>query len=111
MSAASDEMAERIRMALGARPDIVEKRIVGGIGFMLNGNLMAGTAEKGKLMVRVDPARTADILGRPGARQMQMAGRPMEGYIIVEDEGTRKATDFVAWLKEAEAFVGSLPAK
>lgn len=111
MPNASEAMAERIRMALGPRPDIVEKRIIGGIGFMLNGNLMAGTAEQGKLMVRIDPARATDILGRPGVRQMQMAGRPMEGYIIVEPEGTAEVTEFVAWLKEAEAFVASLPAK
>lgn len=107
----TEAMAGRIRMALGPRADIVEKRIIGGIGFMLDGNLMVGTAAKGKLMVRIDPAETDAVLKRPGAHQMDMGKRPMEGYVLVDDDAIAAATDFAAWLKAAERYVRTLPAK
>ena len=111
MSAASDAMAERIRVALGPRPDIVEKKMFGGIGFMLAGHMMAGVSAKGALMIRVDPDQIDAVLGRPGARQMHMGERVMKGFITVDDDAVADATDFVAWLNDAESFVRTLPAK
>ena len=66
MSSASDAMADRIRMALGPRPDIEEKRMFGGIGFMLDGNMMVGVSAKGALMVRVNPDEIDAVLAQPG---------------------------------------------
>jgi TfoX/Sxy family transcriptional regulator of competence genes len=108
---ASDAMAERIRMALGPRPDIVEKRIIGGIGFMLDGHLMVGTAAKGRLMVRIDPNEAAAVVKRPGVRPMQMGGRPMDGYITIEDDAILEHAAFLDWLHHAETYVRTLPAK
>lgn len=111
MSSASDAMADRIRMALGPRPDIEEKRMFGGIGFMLDGNMMVGVSAKGALMVRVNPDEIDAVLAQPGARQMQMGEQVMNGFITVDDDAIADATDFVAWLNDAERFVRTLPAK
>ncbi len=111
MSAASDAMAERIRMALGPRPDIEEKKMFGGVGFMLAGNMMVGVSAKGALMVRVDPDEIDTTLARPGAKQMRMGERVMKGFITVDEDAIAEATDFVAWLNDAERFVRTLPAK
>ena len=111
MSSASDAMADRIRMALGPRPDIEEERMFGGIGFMLDGNMMVGVSAKGALMVRVNPDEIDAVLAQPGARQMQMGEQVMKGFITVDDDAIADATDFVAWLNDAERFVRTLPAK
>ncbi len=111
MSAASDAMAERIRLALGPRTDIEEKKMFGGVGFMLNDNMMVGVSSKGALMVRVDPDQMHAVLARPGAKEMHMGERVMKGFVTVDDDAIVRATDFVAWLNDAERFVRTLPAK
>jgi TfoX/Sxy family transcriptional regulator of competence genes len=111
MSNASDAMTERVRMALGPRPDIEEKKMFGGVGFMLDGNMMAGVSAKGALMVRVDPDQIETVLAQPGARQMLMGKRVMKGFITVDEEAITEATELVAWLNDAERFVRTLPAK
>ena len=86
MSAASDAMGDRLRPLLP--PGLVEKKMFGGIGFMLHGNMTIGTTAKGELLVRIDPARQAEALAMPGAHQMRMGARPMTGFVAVEASGT-----------------------
>jgi TfoX/Sxy family transcriptional regulator of competence genes len=111
MSAASDALAARIRSALGPRPDIEEKKMFGGIGFMLGGNMMIGVSAKGALMVRADPDGIDDILALPGAAQMQMGERVMKGFITVADDAIADPTVLSGWIARAEAYVRTLPAK
>src|SRR5215472_14516678 len=86
-----------------------EVRMFGGLCFMLNGNMVAGTSKRG-LMVRVGKEREPDALARPGAKRMEMTGRPMEGYIFVDPPPSddRSLQD---WLALAVAFVKTLPPK
>jgi TfoX/Sxy family transcriptional regulator of competence genes len=81
----------------------------GGIGFMLNGNMIAAVSKRG-LLVRVGKDRHRDALARPGARPMQMRGQTMEGYVYV-DPAALKGRALQAWLELAKAFVLTLPPK
>lgn len=112
MSAASDAMGDRLRPLLAASaPGLVEKKMFGGIGFMLRGNMAIGTTAKGELLVRIDPARQADALARPGACQMHMGPRPMTGFIAVDATGTPDDAALTGWIAYAMAFTETLPPK
>ena len=107
--ALDEDLAERMRVALAGRGALREVRMFGGLCFMLNGNMVAGTSKRG-LLVRVGKDQEARALARPGAKPMQMTGRPMEGYVFVDplpsdDQSLRD------WLDLAVAFVKTLPPK
>ena len=111
MSAASDAMGDRLRPLLTAIPGLVEKKMFGGIGFMLRGNMAIGTTAKGHLLVRIDPAKQAEALARPGAYQMHMGERPMTGFIAVDEEGTPDDDALREWIAYAMKFAETLPPK
>ena len=77
------DLAARVRAALVGAGTVREVKMFGGIGFMLNGNLIAGASQRG-LLVRVGKDRHAEALGQPGARPMVMRGRALEGYVYVD---------------------------
>ena len=110
MTAASDEMVNRLRPLL-ARQALAEKKMFGGLGFMLNGNMVIGTTAKGALLVRVDPARQAEALKRPGAYQMHMGPRVMTGFIAVDPKALPDADAIKAWIDYASKYVKTLPPK
>jgi TfoX/Sxy family transcriptional regulator of competence genes len=106
--AADQDLAASVRAALGAGT-VREFKMFGGIGFMLNGNLIAAASRRG-LLVRVGKDRQSDALARPGARPMVMRGRTMDGYIYVDPPAlTDRALQ--AWLQLARSFVQTLPPK
>jgi TfoX/Sxy family transcriptional regulator of competence genes len=88
-----------------------EKKMFGGLGFMLNGNMLIGTTAKGALLVRVDPAKQAEALARPGASQMHMGPRAMSGFIAVDPAALPDAAAIKAWIAYATTYVKTLPAK
>ncbi|HEY1431191.1 MAG TPA: TfoX/Sxy family protein [Stellaceae bacterium] len=107
--AVDEDLAERMRAALAGTGAVREVRMFGGLCFMLNGNMLAGTSKRG-LLVRVGQDQQSVALARPGAKRMEMTGRPMEGYISVDppppdDQALRD------WLALAVAFVNTLPPK
>jgi TfoX/Sxy family transcriptional regulator of competence genes len=110
MSAASDAMGDRIRPLL-ANLEVVEKKMFGGIGFMLNGNMLIGTTAKGALLARVDPAKMAEALKRPGAEEMHMGAKPMTGFLAVREDALPDAASIKAWINYCLAYVKTLPAK
>ena len=107
--ALDEDLGERVRVALAGTGTVREVRMFGGLCFMLNGNMVAGTSKRG-LMVRVGKDQQPSALARPGAKRMEMTGRPMEGYVFVDPPPTddRSLQD---WLALAVAFVTTLPAK
>jgi TfoX/Sxy family transcriptional regulator of competence genes len=108
---AYDEMLGlRIRAALGVQPGLVEKKMFGGIGFLLNGNMACGV-HRDNLIVRVGPENHAAALARPHTRPFDMTGRPMAGWIMVEPEGCATEPALMAWLEEGLDFARSLPEK
>jgi TfoX/Sxy family transcriptional regulator of competence genes len=102
------DLVERIRAALEPLKP-AEQRMFGGVCFMLDGNMVAGTL-KGELLVRVGKEANEAALKRPHARQMEMS-RPAPGYVLVSGEGTKRDKDLKAWLDLAVAYVSTLPAK
>jgi len=108
-SAATDlELAGAVRSALTGVKAISEVKMFGGIGFMLNGNLLVGASKRG-LLVRVGKERQSQALAQPGARQMEMRGRLMDGYVYVDPPIAPNTVS--GWVDLARAFVGTLPPK
>ena len=107
--AVDEDLAERMRAALAGTGAIREVKMFGGLCFMLNGNMVAGTSKRG-LLVRVGKEQHVDALTRPGAKRMEMTGRPMEGYIFV-DPPPPDDRSLQEWLALAVAFVNTLPPK
>ncbi len=102
------DLVARVRAML-ADPDLSERKMFGGICFMLNGNMVAGTL-RGELLVRVGKEGNDDALARPHTHPMEM-GRPAPGFVMVTAEGTRRDRDLKAWLDIATAHVATLPPK
>lgn len=111
MSEASEELASRIRSVLGLRPDIVEKRMMGGVAFMLDGNMLVGPLKDGTLLARVGKENYEAALKRPDAGPMTFTGRLMSGFVEVNDEGIETDEALADWVAYAEAFVKTLPPK
>jgi TfoX/Sxy family transcriptional regulator of competence genes len=103
------KLADRIRSELGEVP-IVEKKMFGGVGFLLNGNLACGV-NKNDLIVRVDPEKHVALLKKPHVHPFDMTGRPMKGWLVVEAEGVKTDKQLSRWLKEGVAFASTLPEK
>lgn len=104
-----EELAASVRAALAGSGAIREVKMFGGIGFMLNGNMVAGASKRG-LLVRVGKDRQEEALKRTGTRPMVMRGRTMDGYVYVDPPGLDdKAVK--AQIKLAVAYVSTLPPK
>jgi TfoX/Sxy family transcriptional regulator of competence genes len=110
MSAASDAMGDRIRPLLAGH-EVVEKKMFGGIGFMFNGNMLIGTTARGDLLARVDPAKMAEALNRPGAEAMHMGAKAMTGFLAVRPDALPDAASIRGWIDYCLAYVKTLPAK
>jgi TfoX/Sxy family transcriptional regulator of competence genes len=107
----SEELAERIRRGLARRKGIEEKKMFGGIGFLLNGNLLAGV-RKDSLLVRLDPAQSEEALKEAHVSEFKITGRgTMKGWVVVSLEGVQNDDQLKGWIERAVKFVGKLPAK
>lgn len=102
-------LAERMRSVLLARAGVVEKKMFGGYCWMLHGNMLCGV-EVGRFMFRVGAAQEADALSRPGARPMDITGKPMKGFVWV-DAAMATGASLDTWIDFAARYVGSLPPK
>ena len=103
-----DALADRLRAALPAK-GLSEQRMFGGIGFMLNGNMLVGTSKRG-LLVRVGKERHDAALARPGARPMEMRGRTIAGYLFVDPAGLDDLA-LKSWIDLALVHARGLPPK
>ncbi len=103
-------LAQRVREQLEARTDMEEKKMFGGVGFLLSGNIACGV-HKEKLIVRVGPDSYEDALGEKHAGVFDITGRPMKGWITVEPKGYESDDDLVAWVEKGVTFASTLPAK
>ena len=109
MTAESDTMGDRLRPLIPK--GLVEKKMFGGLGFMLNGNMLIGTTAKGALLVRVDPEKMDEALERPGAYAMHRGPKVMTGFIAVEPDTLPDAKAIDVWIAYAQSYVKTLPAK
>ena len=106
----SESLAVLIRSALARKKGIAEKKMFGGVGFLLNGNMLVGVW-KDSLIVRVGPDSYEDALLEPHVKEFDITGRPMKGWIMVESEGVEDDDRLKEWIQRAAKYVGKLPGK
>lgn len=99
----NDKIANRIREHLINQPDIDEKEMFGGIAFMINGKMCVGVV-KDDLMCRIDPDKNDEVLEKPGCRPMDFTGRPMKGWIFIDEHGMKNKKDLDYWIGLALEF-------
>jgi hypothetical protein len=105
-----EHLAARMRTILVAQPGLIEKKMFGGLAFMLHGHMCCGVVRDG-MMVRVGPAQYASALSKPHARELDFTGRPMTGMVLVAPEGLEKDEELATWLQRGVQFVETLPPK
>jgi TfoX/Sxy family transcriptional regulator of competence genes len=104
-------LAQRVRDLLDGQPDVTERRMFGGIGFMVGGNMCCGVIRE-ELIVRLDPDRAEELLAsESGARPFDFTGRPMRGWLYIAPASVAEDADLREWVGRAEDFASSLPAK
>jgi TfoX/Sxy family transcriptional regulator of competence genes len=106
----NEALAERIRQALVRRRKIEEKKMFGGIGFLLNGNMLVGVWNA-SLIVRLGPDEGDEALKEPHVKEFDITGRPMKGWVLVGPQGVADEEQLDGWIRRAVKFVGKLPAK
>lgn len=106
----SKSLAARIRHELGARRGIAEKKMFGGVGFLLDGNMLVGIWHN-SLIARLGPEQGALALEEPHVKPFDITGRAMNGWVMVEPEGIENDGQLCDWIERAIEFVGTLPAK
>jgi TfoX/Sxy family transcriptional regulator of competence genes len=105
-----ETLAERIREQLAERGDVTEKKMFGGLAFLIGGNMAVAASGQGGLMVRCDPAATEDHVV-DGADPMIMRGRPMNGWLRVSDQGIADVAALAHWVQVGTKAAASLPTK
>ena len=103
------KLAERIRSQLDGVP-FVEKKMFGGVGFLLNGNMACGV-NKDNLIVRINPEKQGALLKKPHTKPFDLTGKPMKGWLLVEADGVKTDKQLSAWVREGIEFALTLPPK
>ncbi len=106
-----EDLADRIRELMAGEADVTEMRMFGGLAFLVGGNMSVAASGQGGLMVRVDPAQTAALVGEPHAGPFEMRGRAMRGWLRVDAEGVRTKRQLEPWVRRGVAYARSLPPK
>ena len=106
-----EDLANRIRALLGGEDAITEKRMFGGLGFLLHGNMAVAASHTGGLLARIDPADSEEAIARPHADRMEMRGRSMDGWVRVAAEGVSGDRELRAWVAQSLAYARTLAPK
>jgi len=105
----NEKLAERIRAQLG-KVLFVEKKMFGGVGFLVHGNMAVGVYKE-DMIVRVDPEKHAKLLKKAHTKVFNMTGKPMKGWLMVETNGVKTSAQINSWIKEGLEFALALPPK
>jgi TfoX/Sxy family transcriptional regulator of competence genes len=106
-----EDLADRIRGLLGSEPDLTERKMFGGLAFLIGGNMAVAASGQGGMLVRVDPAESDTLVARTNARLMEMRGRQMQGWLRVDPEDVRTRRQLAKWVELGSTYARSLPAK
>ena len=104
-------LADRIRELIAGESGLTEKKMFGGLAFLIGGNMAVAASGQGGLLVRVDPAQSDMLVATTGARLMEMRGRSMQGWLRVDPEDLRTKRQLAKWVQIGASYAGSLPAK
>ena len=106
-----EDLANRIRELMAGERAVTEKKMFGGLAFLIGGNMSVAASGQGGLLVRVDPDETDALVAKPHARRFEMRGRSMDGWLRVDPEGVRTKRLLEPWVKRGVAYARSLPPK
>jgi TfoX/Sxy family transcriptional regulator of competence genes len=101
-----EKLADRVRKVLASTRSVTEKKMFGGLCFLIKGNMVCGV-ERNKLMLRVGPDQYEAVLAKKHARPMDFTGRPLKGFVYVSSEGYQTAASLKKWIETAVKFAGS----
>jgi hypothetical protein len=104
-------LADRLRELLARERGVSEKKMFGGLAFLVGGNMCVSASGQGGLLARIDPATTDAALARPHVSLMVMGGRSMDGWVRVAPEGVKTTRQLSAWVTRSLAFAKTLPPK
>lgn len=111
LMAYDEELAERIRDLLQGAPGLSEKRMFGGLAFLVNGNMAVAASGQGGLLLRVDPAESDSLVDGRQVTRMVMRGREMDGWLRIDSDLVGTADELRRWVDIGVEFAGSLPPK
>jgi TfoX/Sxy family transcriptional regulator of competence genes len=106
-----EDLADRIRELVGGEVGLSEKKMFGGLAFLLNGNMAVAASGQGGLLVRVDPAEGDSLVSTTSAEPMEMKGRTMTGWLRVAGDAVTTKKQLAAWVKRGTSYARGLPPK
>ena len=106
-----EDLADRIRELVAGEPKLTEKKMFGGLAFLIGGNMAIAASGQGGALVRVDPDETDKFVAKTNAQVMVMRGRPMQGWLRVDTKDLRTKSQLAKWVDRGAAYARSLPAK
>jgi TfoX/Sxy family transcriptional regulator of competence genes len=106
-----EDLANRIRELLVAEHGVVEKKMFGGLAFLIGGNMAVSASGQGGLLLRCDPEQTDALVGKPHAARFEMRGRAMDGWLRIDSEAVRTKRELRRWVDVGVKYARSLPAK
>ena len=106
-----EQLADRIRALVEGEAGLTEKKMFGGLAFLIGGNMAVAASGQGGLLVRADPATSHDLLASRGVRPMEMRGRQMQGWLRVDTEAVRTKRQLEKWVRRGAGYARTLPAK
>jgi len=111
LMAYDENLAERIRELIGSEPGLSERKMFGGLTFLINGHMTIAASGQGGLLVRTDPVKTNELESMPEAEVMVMRGRPMPGWLRISSENVSEDDDLKKWVEISSKYTSSLPPK
>jgi TfoX/Sxy family transcriptional regulator of competence genes len=106
-----EELAERIRELVAGEPNLTEKKMFGGLAFLIGGNMAIAASGQGGALVRVDPEESDKLVAKSNAEVMVMRGRAMKGWLRVDTQDLRTKNQLAKWVDRGTSYARSLPAK
>jgi TfoX/Sxy family transcriptional regulator of competence genes len=107
-----ERLAARIREVLSARPDVVERKMFGGLGWTIGGNMACGVMREDHLVVRVEPSETAALVADPSVSEFGAPGRkPMRGFVMIDPVALDDDAVLASWVDRGASRAASMPAK
>jgi TfoX/Sxy family transcriptional regulator of competence genes len=106
-----EDLANRIRELIAGEPGVTEKKMFGGLAFLVGGHMSVSASGQGGLMARVAPEETEALLAKPHVSRVVMRGREMDGWLRVDSEGVRTKRQLEPWVKRSVGHARSLPPK
>jgi TfoX/Sxy family transcriptional regulator of competence genes len=106
-----EDLANRIRELIADEDGVVEKKMFGGLAFLIGGHMSVSVSGRGGLLLRIEPEQTEALLGKPHASRFQMRGRELDGWLRVDAEGVRTKRQLERWVQRGVGYARSLPPK